>query len=243
LDQWMAFDPVTTMLKVPLDNVRLRPAAEHPSAAALKIPPHRLREDCVYMVHAEQGQKVSMRLKYQAVGRSPLRPAGVEVRSPAGKTVAKFTLEDAAEKECCFQAPQQGVYTIACHPGKHTMRMVGCSQPVALGGVRGRFHFIATVGELCFRVPEGTREFGIRVIGEGEGERVSATLVDPSGKVAWKQDDVGASQSYRSSGTPTAGVWKIRLARPKIGAFEDHYLELRGLVPVLAFHPDALLVP
>jgi hypothetical protein len=167
----------------------------------------------------------------------------VEVRAPAGANVARFTVEDANEKECSFQAPQTGVYTIRCQPGKHTMRMVWCTHPVALGGVRGRFHFIGTAAELCFRVPDGTRELGVRVIGEGEGERVSATLLYPSGKVAWKQDDIGASQSYRAGGAPAAGVWKIRLARPKTGAFEDHYLELRGVVPVVAFHPDALLVP
>lgn len=245
VDRWMAFDPVTSMLKVPLDGVRLRPATARPSAEALKIPPHRLREESIYLVCAEQGQKVSMRLKYQAVGRRALEPAKVEVRGPAGATVARFTIADSKEQDCAFQADQAGVYTILCHANKHTMRMVSAAQPVALGGPRGRFHFISTAAELYFFVPEGTREFGVRVIGEGEGERVGVALTDPAGKIVWQQADVSASQSYRAVGPDPApaGVWKIRLSRPASGAFEDHHLELRGVVPVVAFHPDALLVP
>jgi len=243
INQWIPFDPVAGIAKVPLDVAKLQSPAAKPSAGALKIPAHRLRDESLYLVAAQQGQSVTFRLKSQAVGRSEVKPVAIQVRDPSGKAVSKFTLKGGTEEEFSFKAGQDGVYSISCLPQKHTVRMVSCSQPVAIGGVGNRFHFLSTTGEFFFRVPAGTRRFGVRVMGEGEGERVKATLTDPAGRQVWQQDNISNAQGYCSpeGESAAAGVWTLRLDRPGSGAMEDHYVELRGIQPVLGVHPESLL--
>ncbi len=242
INQWIPFDPVAGIAKQPLDLAKLQAPAAAPSAKTLKIPPHRLRDESLYLVAAQQGQSVALRLKSQAVGRREVKAVSVQVRDPSGKPSAKFTLEGGSEGDFSFRASQTGVYSVLCQPQKHTVRMVSCSHPVSIGGIGGRIHFLSTTGEFVFRVPAGTPQFGVRIMGEGEGECVKATLFDPSGRQVWQQDKISSTQSYRSpEGQPAlAGVWKLRLDRPGSGAMEDHYVELRGVAPVLGFHAETL---
>ena len=87
-------------------------------------------------------------------------------------------------------------------------------------------------------------ECAAKIFGEGK-ERVNAAVFDPSGAQVWAKENIDIPQLYE--GKPrTAGkdeVWRIRIGKPTNGAFEDNYVDLRGVPNVLAYTPEALLKP
>jgi hypothetical protein len=116
------------------------------------------------------------------------------------------------------------------------------SHPVCLLGDDGAFHFIRTAATLSFLVPPGAGEFGVRITGGGGEELVRATLFDPAGRRVWHEDAVGQARCFvgNAASPGQAGEWRLRLEKPTRGAFEDHYVELRGVPAVLFFTKDTL---
>ena len=245
LDKFMPVDPARLIARVAWSGLKLQPAPGAPAPQLAKLPAHRLREQAVYLLYAEPGQTVAFRLRHQAVGRSAAKSMPVEVFDPAGKRVGKLSVELGQEGEHTFQAKAAGVYRIACKPASHTVQLVSCSHPVSLASEAGTLHFIQTAAEFCFLVPQGARQFAVRVAGEGDRELLKATVRSAAGEVVWEQDQIGASQSYRFDGPsrPHDEIWKIRIARPTKAVFEDHHLELRGIPTIVSFQPEALLRP
>lgn len=245
IDQWFPFDPVTAIRPVALQGLRLEPAGGANPAVPPKLPHHRLRGEATWLVYSAQGETVLLRLAYERVGRYEGKPLAVQVLSPVGKPVQRATIELGQEAECRFTAGETGVFTVACEPGSNTARMVLSSHPVSIAGNRGLVHLLGTTGEFFFWVPPGRGEFGLRVRGEGEGERVSAAVLDAAGKRPWERANVGAPQSFHATRDAAAPgeVWRLQLARPTAGVLEDVYVDLRGLPPVLGFTPQTLLRP
>ena len=83
----------------------------------------------------------------------------------------------------------------------------------------------------------------MRFWGSGDLERVSAVVLDPSGRQVWSRDDISTAQSWLIERTDAARaeVWRFKLARPKVGVLEDHYVEMRGMPTIVGFRPDGLL--
>jgi hypothetical protein len=241
VDKHMPVDPSISIPRVKLDLQRLAPAGPV-SAAALKLAPHRLREYAPYLIYAEKGQTVKLAMRHDPVGRHDVPPLPVAVVAPSGKACGKFSVPLKEEKEFSFEAKETGVYQIACTIKSHTVRLTSCTNPVSIAGERSLFHFISTTADFYFLVPAGTRQFGVRLAGQGV-ERVKATITAPDGKKAWEEDNISESKSFLFQPKADAGdqVWKIRLQRPGSGAFEDHFLELRGVPPLISLQPDALL--
>jgi hypothetical protein len=57
-------------------------------------------------------------------------------------------------------------------------------------------------------------------------------------------DDTAATYQFTVDQPPdTPGrIWKVRLAKPSTRPWEDHYLDLRGVPPLAAPSPEAVLV-
>lgn len=246
IDQWIPFDPVNAIRPVPLEGLRFEaPAGSAARPAARPIPPHRLREEAAYLLYASSGDAVYLRLSYQAVGRSEGKPLPVRVLDPAGKEIQRITIGFRAEGQCDFRADRTGTYQVVCRPKQHAVRMVSSTHPVCIAGHQGLIHWVGTTGEFFFWVPPGAREFGLRIRGEGEGERVSAAVLNAAGKKVWEQADIGPARSLhlQREAASQGEVWRVRLSRPSVGVLEDVHLELRGLPAVLGFSAAGLLRP
>lgn len=246
----MPYDPVWGIARVPLEKVRLEPvaggavAAPDRPAVLQPQPPHRLREGATYLIYARPGETVSMKLLYQTVGRYEARPFTVEITGPDGRRVGQVSVPPAGSAEYAFQAEAVGVYRVHCNTHPHTLRMAACSHPLCIAGEGTVVHFLATAGEFYFLVPGGTRSFGVRVWGESEGERVTATICNPAGQAVWTRENIGTPQSFLCETASAAdAVWKLKLARPTVAVFEDHFVELRGVPSLLALRPESLLRP
>jgi hypothetical protein len=244
LAQLIPQDPATRIPRWPL-NKRPLAVAQPSTFAGGKLPPHRLRGDALFLMPARQGDRVVFRLASQAVGRVGGSAVPVQVVDPSGTVVKRFSVEFLQEAEAEFTAAQTGVYRVECQAGSHTIRMASSSHAALLAADSGPIHLLNTTGEFYFLVPAGVSQFAVRCWGSGDLERVSATVVDPTGAQVWKQDDISTAQSHQVQRQDSARdeVWRLGLSRPKIGVLEDHYVELRGIPTLLGFCPDGLLAP
>ena len=94
-------------------------------------------------------------------------------------------------------------------------------------------------------MPPCTTLFGVRLWGEGVGEGVQATLIRPTGEVFATVDDLVQTYQFEVElDPPSAGeVWTLRTARPGHTTWEDFYVDLRGIPPLLTPAGAPLLVP
>jgi hypothetical protein len=244
LAQLIPLDPATRIPRWPLDKAPL--AISQPSTfAGGKVPAHRLRGESLFLIPARQGESVTFRLASQAVGRTSGSAVPVRIVSPSGQQVKRLAVEFLQEAQAEFTVGETGIYRVECQSGSHTVRMASSSHAPLIAGQSGPVHLLNTSGEFFFLVPAGVQECAVRFWGEGDLERVSAAVFDPSGAQVWKQDDISAAQSCRIQRQDSARdeVWRLTLSRPKVGVLEDHYVELRGIPTLLGFRPDGLLVP
>lgn len=204
----------------------------------------RQRGKSEWLVWAEAGDEVVLTVNVQAVARGaepPVTP--ITWISPSGKE-EKLGKAEGGKLDLKFKATETGAQRIVCEPGSATVHIPKSNRPVAMIASGRLFHPFRHSGDLYFFVPKDTEAFALRVTGEGPGERVKATLRDPSGKVVEQKDDIEAHQFLvESPGSSTGAVWSLRLEKPTIGVLEDVYVELQGLPPVLSVSPEAALKP
>ncbi|NLF73997.1 MAG: hypothetical protein GX575_33750 [Candidatus Anammoximicrobium sp.] len=244
LAQLIPVDKATHIARWPLGKTPLAPVQANATVGG-KLSPARLRGEALFLIPARQGETVAMQLASQAVGRYNGKPVEVRIISPAGKAVKRCKVEFQQEGPVDFTAAETGVYRVECQAGSHTTRIVSCSHAAMIAGEAGPVRLLATTGEFYFLVPAGVHRCAVRFWGEGDLERVSAAVFDPTGKQAWKQDDISAAQSFQIERGDASQdeVWRFKLSRPKVGVMEDHCVEMRGMPVILGFRPDGLLTP
>ena len=199
------------------------------------------RSRAQYWLYAKSGQEIRFVLEQRRVGRSAPAVKPVLLTTPSGKTTKLPSTEMGKLKEYAFTASETGVYTIDVEVGSHSVAMRGCNAPVAINGANP-VHLVSSVGSLYFYVPEGTKEFGMKVFGAG-AEQVKVTIFDPAGNQVWQQDNVSAAVGYftEEGTTPPAGVWRIHFDRPSQGVLEDNGFVLLGVPTLPGPNPDGLL--
>jgi len=245
LAEWL---PVTAMRAIPrvsLAGKSFRPLGE-PTPAQCAFAHAWIRRTGAYLLHAQAGDEVSLGLRHAQVGRYQGNPAPVVVTGPDGAAVQQADIPFQGEGTIAFRAPASGVYRVAVDARQNRMALVSSTHPACLAGEGGPVRLIHSAGNYYFHVPAGTREFAVRVAGEGMGEAVRAELLDPAGEVVQEADDVVQTHQFeilRETPPAVGETWCLRLSRPSTIAWEDHAVDLRGIPPLLAPSPEALLVP
>ena len=199
------------------------------------------RSRAQYLLYAKSGQEIRFVLEQRRVGRSEPVVKSVLLTTPSGKTTKLPSTEMGKLKEYVFTATETGVYMIDVEIGSHSVAMRECNAPFAINGEKA-VHLVYSVGSLYFYVPEGTKEFGVKVFGSG-AEQVKATLFDPAGNQVWQQDNISAAVGYFTDEgkTPPAGVWRIHFDRPSQGVLEDNGFTFFGIPTLPGPNPDGLL--
>jgi sugar phosphate isomerase/epimerase len=243
LAEWIPSAALRAIPRLSLPNLALRPMAGRQSWKPDSLAFARLRQTARLVLFAAQGDQVTLRLRHARVANYGGTPIPLVVLSPSGSQVHRASLPFQQNTEVRFQAAATGLYRITAEPGLNCVQVAFSSHPVALSGEEGPIHFIGTPGEFFFQVPAGTGQFGVRVCGEGLAEGVKASLVDPRGKVVQQQDDVAQLRQFEMTrpDASAAETWGVRLARPSHLVMEDHYVDLRGVPPLLTTSREGLL--
>lgn len=242
LAQWVPSASLRAIPRLSLANLSRKPSDRQAWKPA-SLASVRLRQTARLVLYATQGDEVTLRVRHAQVAQYGGKPVPLEVTSPSGSRVHRADLPFQQETEVRFQAPATGLYRIAAEPGLNCLQVPFSSHPVCLSGEEGPIHLISTPGEFFFHVPAGTKQFGVRVCGEGLGEGVKASLVDPRGNVIEQHDDLAQLRQFEVTRPSGAGAetWSVRLARPSRLVMEDHYVDLRGVPPLLAASREGLL--
>ncbi len=243
LGRWMPTITLKRYPKVRLDGASLKPLTASAPTDKFGLGRLRMRRKVHLLVYAQAGERVVLRFYYGQVGNHSGRPAPVMATDWSGKRIAQGSIEFQQEGELCFQAPATGVYRIESDSGGNYLRVVRSSHPVSLTAETEPIHLISTGGRLYFYVPAGTKEFGVKVAGEGLGEGVKATLYEPAGKQVSQKDDVTQAQQFEIA-SPAASqgeIWSLQTERASHVYLEDYYIQLLGIPPLVTASPEAVL--
>jgi hypothetical protein len=245
LAQWM---PVIALKKIPrlkLAGVSFAPVQPLPAGQKYEVGTWRLRKIGTVVVWAKQGEQVTVTLKGGQIGKYAMSPIAVVVTGPDGKEVANVKTPFETDSPVTFTAPETGLYLIKTDAGANYALFTSSTHPLNFTGAGEAIHFIQSTGTVYFYVPPGTKEFGIRIFGEGIGEGVKATLMDPAGVVAVEKDNIARTDMLTVEfPQPCAGaVYALKLEKPSGMAMEDFYLDPVGIPPLVSPTKDALLKP
>jgi hypothetical protein len=108
----------------------------------------------------------------------------------------------------------------------------------------GPIRMFASQGDLYLYVPAGTREFGVKLYGEGTGEGIKAALYGPDEELVEEKDDIAAAHQFTIELPEGAKgeVYHLKLSKATNVFLEDYYLDVLGVPPLLAPSREALLV-
>ncbi len=245
LEKWM---PVIASRDIPhmtLEGLNLQALVADAPADSYAFAYARARYVGHWILHADQGDEVSLTVQYGQVGKYAGSSLPISVTGPSGEQVCSASLPYMVDAELTFTAPEAGLYRIDGAPGANLLYIAASSHPVNLNGEAGPIRLIASPGDYYFWVPAGTREFAVRVSGEGDGEGVRAALVGPDGDTVDQVDNSAWTHQFEVDlprGTQ-GQAWLLRLARPTVMPMDDHHVDLRGVPPLLAPSREALIVP
>jgi hypothetical protein len=196
-----------------------------------------------FVLFANRDAEVKLTLKHMQVGKYSGQPIVVSAVAPSGKQLNLGEVPFQAAASLRFIAPETGIYRIPiqCGPNKFQLESANC--PTVMSGEAARVWFISSVGDLYFYVPTGTKEFGVKIFGEGM-EGVGAAILNPEGTKLWEKPTITEPEQYVGAPESNQGqIWTLRISRPATGAMEDYYVELQGIPPFLATNPTSLLRP
>ena len=244
LIEWIPASAIKQIPRLSLEGLSLKPQILDADPDAYAFGFARMRREGRLVLYAREGDAVSIRLAHDAVGRLAGSAIQVRITDPSSVSIDAPAVPFRGECEVSFTAPETGVYRVVADPGGNSVRVVASSHPVNIVGEGGPVRLIYSAGDYFFRVPAGVREFGVRVCGEGTGEAIRAVLINPDGRVVQEVDNAVQTHQFEVA-LPAASrgeIWMLRLAKPSAMAWEDHSIDLRGIPPLLAPSPEALLV-
>ncbi len=240
LAEWMPHTSSKQFPKFPTKDARYEPVlpdVKHGRCAA------RIRGPSEWLLYTEAGQEVSFTVVIRPVGKGESKPSPVSIVAPSGKI--KKLKSAKAETSYTFTASETGAHKIVCDPRKWTATVNSTTHRVCAYSESARIHFLSTTGEYFFWVPPGTKEFAVKISGEGTGERVKAALRDPNGKTVEEKDNIAEAHQFVAKPTSeSAGeIWSLRLDKPSAIAMRDFHVQFQGIPPVLSHTKESLLKP
>jgi hypothetical protein len=191
-----------------------------------------------------QGERVTVTINSGRVGNYPTSPIDVVVTSPSKNEVHKQQVPFGKDSPVTFTAAETGLHQVSTAAGANSASFTASTHPLCLNAGAGWVHLVYSTGTLYFVVPDGTREFGVRLLGDGAGEGVKATLRNPSGNVVAQRDNITDLFQFTvetPQGTP--GIWSLTLDRPTGLTLEDFSVGLVGIPPLFAPTRAAALKP
>ncbi len=242
---WMPFRSFKQIAPFDTKGCKYEPVLPGSKTDAPRHAAARQRGLSEWLIWAEAGEQVSFSVRVQPVGKGDPGPAPVRLLSPSGTLTKLPAAQGGRETAYEFRAAERGAFKIICEPQSHTATVTSPGHPVCLYSQSTAFHLLGTTGRFWFWVPPATKEFAVKVSGEGGEERVMATLYDPDGREIAREDSIAQAQQFvaKPRDTSHGETWSVRFDKPAAGVLEDVYVQLQGIPPLLSPAREHLLRP
>ncbi len=244
--QWLPAAEMREIPRLSIEGMALAPLeAELPPVAAQPSFWPMVRGIGNYVLYAQAGDEVSFTVHHMQVGRYAGGEMAVAITGPAGDEVHRATAPFKANTVVGFTAPVTGLYRFTLNARGNRSQIADATNPTALVMEDKPVGLNRSGGSFIFYVPPGTTQFGVRVAGQGTGEGIKATLLDPQGEVFGQVDSQYENHQFEVSlDPPSEGqVWTLRLEGPSELAWDDHSVDLRGVPPLLSAAGTTPLAP
>lgn len=203
----------------------------------LKLSPLRVRnKKIIYTVYADAARTLSFRGRFCRVGKNPLEVKSLEVRDLQGKVVVKNLCVAEDDGAFAFAVPAKGFYQMIVEAGWNAFWLEEADCPVGLDVTHDALRLIGSEGSFWFAVPAGTARFVFQPSGV-HAERVTVRLYDPSGACVWTGRDLERLVRHKQM-RPQPGLWRVSVARPSTGCFEDSSYDISGLAGLFFLSPE-----
>jgi hypothetical protein len=222
----------------------LRPIGLGPAPAASYEVALPLRGPHGLLIWAEQGEDVWVSLTCDQLG-SYYDPLAYELHAPEGATVARGSVGIRQTRDVQVAALRTGIYNLVVGAGQNRALVKVRNQHAVLKG--RSVHFSGEAPRLHFFVPEGVRQFTVRLTTESPLETGVLGVYDPAGRLAFEGDTVKASVLTAPVDVPPDGAgraWSLEVRTPPGGVCDDVFIELgEQIPPYLATAAERLVVP
>lgn len=245
LGKWMPVIALKRIPRVRVTGLSFEPLSPLPAGQTYDLGAWRLRMNGTATVWAKQGEQVTLTINSGQIGNYATNSIPVTITSPSGKEVCKLEAPFGQATPVTFTAPETGLHVIRTEAGGNQAFFTASTHPFNLYGGGDAVHLIGSTGTLYFVVPKGTKEFGVRLFGEGAGEGVKAALIDPAGQTVQEKDNITRTDMLSvelPEGSP-GEIWALKLDRPSGVAMEDYHVDLLGVPGLLAPSKAAVLQP
>ena len=188
------------------------------------------------LLDGRKGEKITVKLTAAGVTRRH-SACTVTVKDPKGKTILNKSFVKFKKQEISFTPKMNGWYNVTTvSRSKLTVRTDHRGQGMLMGA---RLQLFRSRGSLFFEVPGGLDKFNIVIWGD-HGEKVTASLIDPAGKVIKHKAKFEKPEFFTGS---TKGVKETKIWQLKIDYSNDDFSILfpAPLNGVFAENPDLLL--
>lgn len=212
--------------KMVFDASRARVVDKCPGVS-VKLSRFKIRRRAVYKFYVPAAGTATFTGATVKLGRKPLAKAKMIVRDGAGKEVAKIDRPGAESTRFKVKVPAAGFYQLEVPVLGLAFRLDESDVPVALD-MTDSVGFLCSAGELKFFAGDGEK-FVLTAAGGGGQERVNVQVRNPSGKVVWNKERIGAWEAYGDGGK---GYWTVKLSPAPKSIFDDHKLAIRGVQPI-----------
>jgi hypothetical protein len=245
LKDWVPMLSLKRIPRLSLSGVKLRPVFPDADPDKFSKCFARLRKDAKCILYAKENEKVQLSIHHFQVGRYSGNPMPVKIYSSAGELIHEQNIDFQSEAEIQFVVPKTGIYSMAFSTGANAAQITRTSHRLCISSQDAPIHFIGMTGQLYFYVPKGSEEFGVKAFGENVSEAVKITLLDASGNGIETKDNI--TQPYvlitNREDTNSGEIWAIKIEKPSATSFEDYYIQLLGVPPLVSCSKEALLMP
>lgn len=197
-----------------------------------------------YVLYARASDTVTLKFMQGQVGKYAGKTNPLVVSDWGGKEIGRFDIPFQQETEVSFKAPATGLYRLSCDCSPNYLQLSASSHLVNLTAEGAPIHFLSSQGTFYFYVPANTKEFAVKLYGQGLGEGIKAALYKPSGELFGEQDDIAQAYQFEvATPQPQGEIWSLKLSKASKVFLEDNYVDLFNIPPFLAPSPEAVLAP
>ncbi len=196
-----------------------------------------------YIIYANKNDNVSFTIEHFQVGHYSACDIPVIITDTHNKEIFRAKAPFKKQTKITFQAPKTGFYYITIRPSQNAIRIINCTNPINLICPA---NLIQSAGTFYFFIPPNVKKCAVRVGGgDNAFENIRAELINPNGKIVDSIDNISAAYQFdiNLNKQHTGQIWKLKLSKPKNSAWEDHFVNIFGIPPILAPSQQAIFIP